>query len=124
MGQPVVHFEIGVADSSRSKTFYSELFEWKIEVDDNGYGLVDTGTGAGINGGILRRPQGVPPYVTVYVGVDDLETYLKRAEALGGRTVMPRMPVGDMGVFALLADPDGNVIGLFQESRTVLASGG
>jgi predicted enzyme related to lactoylglutathione lyase len=76
MGQPVVHFEIGVADPSRSKTFYSELFDWKIEVDDNGYGLVDTGTGAGINGGIMRQPQGVPPHITIYVGVDDLETYL------------------------------------------------
>lgn len=123
MGQPVVHFEIGVADPSRSKAFYSELFEWKIEADDNGYGLVDTETDVGINGGIMGMPQGVPPYVTVYVGVDDLETYLERAEALGGRTVRPRMPVGEMGAFALLADPDGNVIGLFQEHRAALASG-
>jgi predicted enzyme related to lactoylglutathione lyase len=123
MGQPVVHFEIGVRDSYRSQTFYSELFEWKIQLDENGYGLVDTGTATGINGGIMRTPQGKPPYVTVYVGVDDLETYLERAEALGGRTIMPRMAVGEMGAFALLADPDGNVIGLFQESRAALSSG-
>lgn len=123
MGNPVVHFEIGVADPSRSNAFYSELFEWRIQADDSGYGLIDTGAGAGINGGIMRQPQGVPPHVTVYVGVDDLETYLERAEALGGRTVSPRMPVGERGAFALLADPDGNVIGLFQEHRAVLASG-
>jgi uncharacterized protein len=45
----------------------------------------------------MGMPQGVPPFVTVYVGVDDLDTYIKRAEALGGRTVRPRMPVGEMG---------------------------
>jgi uncharacterized protein len=123
MGQPVVHFEIGVVDPSRSKAFYSELFEWRIEVDDNGSGLVDTGAGAGINGGIMGMPRGVAPYVTIYMGVDDLETYLERAQALGGRIVRPRMPVGEMGAFALLADPDGNVIGLFQEHRAVLTSG-
>jgi hypothetical protein len=27
-----------------------------------------------------------------------------------------------MGAFALLADPDGNLIGLFQEGRAALAS--
>lgn len=96
----MVHFEIGVADPSRSNAFYSELFEWRIEADDSGYGLVDTGTGAGINGGIMGMPRGVAPYVTIYVGVDDLETYLERAEALGGRTVRPRIPVGDGGVRA------------------------
>jgi uncharacterized protein len=90
---------------------------------NGGHGLIDTGAGAGINGGIMGMPQGTPAHVTVYVGVDDLETYLERAEALGGRTVRPRMPVGERGAFALLADPDSNVMGLFQEHRAVLASG-
>jgi uncharacterized protein len=121
MGQPVVHFEIGVADPSKSKAFYAELFEWKIQLDDDGYGLVDTGAATGINGGLMRAPPGAPPYVTVYVGVDDLESYLERAEALGGKTVVPRMAVGEVGAFALMTDPDGNVIGLFQEHKVELA---
>jgi predicted enzyme related to lactoylglutathione lyase len=122
MGQPVVHFEIGVADPSKSKAFYAELFEWKIQLDD-GYGLVDTGAATGINGGIMRTPPGVAPYVTVYVGVEDLESYLERAEALGGKTIVPRMAVGEVGAFALLTDPGGNVIGLFQERKAELAGG-
>jgi predicted enzyme related to lactoylglutathione lyase len=115
MGRPVVHFEIGVADADRSRDFYGELFGWTIRLDGSGYGLVDTGAGAGINGGILQAPEGVPAYVTLYVGVDDLDRFLERAEELGGKTVTEPMAVGDMGSFAMFADPDGNMIGLFKE---------
>jgi predicted enzyme related to lactoylglutathione lyase/iron-sulfur cluster repair protein YtfE (RIC family) len=114
MGRPVVHFEIGGADIARSQEFYSQLFGWSIQVD-GGYGLVDTQADGGINGGIMRQPEGVPPWVTVYVGVDDLRGTLEHAEKLGGKTVREPTPVGDIGSSALLADPDGNVIGLFAE---------
>jgi predicted enzyme related to lactoylglutathione lyase len=116
MGRPVVHFEIGVADAARSKEFYAELFGWKIRLDPNGYGLVNTGARSGINGGILERPEGVPTYVTFYVGVDGIEGYLERAEKLGGKTVMEPMAVGEIGSFAMIVDPDGNTIGLFEEA--------
>jgi predicted enzyme related to lactoylglutathione lyase len=116
MANPVVHFEIGGHEITRSRDFYSELFGWNIEVDEHGYGMVDTGTDEGIRGGIMQTPQGVPPYVTLYVGVDDLEKYLERAETLGGKRVMGPMPVGEMGAFAMFADPDGVVIGLFKEN--------
>ncbi len=39
--------------------------------------------------------------------VDDLETYLTRAEQLGGTRVMPPMELpGDFGTIAIIADPD------------------
>jgi uncharacterized protein len=115
MGRPVVHFEIGVADAARSKDFYGELFGWQIQLDENGYGLVDTDAGSGIDGGILQRPEGVPSYVTFYVGVEDLEPALERAEKLGGKTIMEPMEVPGVGWFAMILDPDGNQVGLFKE---------
>ena len=118
MGRPVVHFEIGVGDASRSQSFYGELFDWSIQTDESGYGLVETGAGSGINGGVMQTPEGVPAYVTMYVGVDDLERYLERAEQLGGKTIMEPMAAGEMGSFAMFTDPDGNTIGLFKESAT------
>ncbi|GAA4547371.1 hypothetical protein GCM10023175_31510 [Pseudonocardia xishanensis] len=63
----------------------------------------------------MQTPEGVPPWVTFYVGVEDLEKTLERAEGLGGRRVMGPMPVGDVGEMAMFADPDGNVLGLFAE---------
>ena len=46
--------------------------------------------------------------------VDNLETYLSRAEELGGTRVMPPMELpGDFGTIAAFADPDGNRVGLW-----------
>jgi predicted enzyme related to lactoylglutathione lyase len=115
MGRPVVHFEIGSKDAGRSRRFYDELFDWDIELDQQGYGSVKPQDGAGIGGGIMTAPPGVPPYVTIYVDVDDLEKALERAETLGGHRVTPPMPIPGVGSFAMMADPDGNVIGLMKE---------
>jgi len=30
MGQPVVHFEIGCKDITKTQAFYEKLFDWKI----------------------------------------------------------------------------------------------
>lgn len=116
MGNPVVHFEIGGKIAERTRAFYSELFGWDIGIDETGYGLVDTRSDIGIRGGMMVTPPEVPPYLTVYVAVDDLDKYLKRAEELGGSTVLRPMPVKGIGAFAMLGDPDGNIVGLFREA--------
>jgi uncharacterized protein len=48
-----------------------------------------------------------------YVEVDDISAYLKRAESLGGKTIVPPVPI-PTGTFAWFADPDGNNVGLLQ----------
>jgi predicted enzyme related to lactoylglutathione lyase len=115
MDNPVVHFEVGGRNIDRTRAFYFELFGWAIKMDPTGYGVVDTGSDVGIGGGIIQTPPQVPAYVTFYVGVDDLDKYLTRAEELGGSTVLRPMPIGAIGSFAMFADPDGNTIGLFRE---------
>lgn len=116
MGDPVIHFEIGATDAARSRAFYSELFGWHIETDGDGYGVVHTHGDAGIGGGIVQSPPGVPAWSTFYVGVGDLDESLAHAEKLGGRRVVERTPVGSVGAFAMIADPDGNTVGLFEET--------
>ncbi|MDD7967943.1 VOC family protein [Actinomycetospora lemnae] len=114
MSNPVLHFEIGGADGARSRRFYAELFGWSVTTEDHGYGVVSTGGSTGIGGGIMQAPDGVRPWVTVYVQVDDLEKSLERAEELGGSRIMGPAPIGDMGEVAMFADPDGNPIGLLR----------
>ena len=113
MGDPVIHFEIRAADAERARQFYAQLFRWTIDTDPDGYGVVSTGAGTGIDGGILASREGAPPSITFYVGVDDLEKCLSRAEELGGSRVVGPTSVGEAGSFALFADPDGNTVGLF-----------
>jgi hypothetical protein len=50
----------------------------------------------------------------VYVQVEDLEAYLQKATALGGKTLVPPVTLPGQGSFAWLAAPDGNIIGLWK----------
>jgi uncharacterized protein len=118
MGQPVAFFEIVSPDPSRARKFYTELFGWQSETPDpamGGYALVDTGAGEGaIGGGIGPSATPDDAGVKIYMRVDDLDAYLDRAEKLGGKRLVPPTDLpGDFGRFAVLADPDGNQVGLW-----------
>ena len=110
MADPVVHFEIGAADHQQLVRFYGELFGWDLREVSEGYTLVDTRGGQGLNGGIGRSNTG-EPWATFYVEVDDLQASLDRAGALGGRTVLPVTEMPGMA-FAMFDDPDGLLVGL------------
>jgi uncharacterized protein len=116
MGSPVVHFEISGRDAERSRSFYSGLFGWSVQIDGRGYGVVATGSDDGIAGGVTQTPPGESPWVTVYVGVDDVAKSLARVEDLGGRRITEPTPIAGVGVIAMFADPDGNMIGLFAQA--------
>ncbi|HKT05496.1 MAG TPA: VOC family protein [Rugosimonospora sp.] len=118
MGQPVAFFEILSPDHERAQAFYRDLFGWAVAADPQmgGYGLVDTGAGEhAITGGIGPSSETDRPGVKIYIRVDDLGAFLDRAEALGGKRVQPPTPLpGDFGRIAILADPDGNLVGLWE----------
>ena len=120
MGMPVGFFEVASEDHERAQAFYAALFDWQVSADPEmgGYGLVDTGAGGAIGGGIGG---GIGPAegpgdagVKIYVRVPDLQAALARAEELGGKAQVPPTDLpGDYGRFAVLADPDGNPVGLW-----------
>ncbi|HEY3261427.1 MAG TPA: VOC family protein [Pseudonocardiaceae bacterium] len=117
MGQPVAFFEVISPDHERAQKFYGELFDWRVAADPamGGYGLVDTGAGEhAIGGGIGPATQPGEAGVKIYVRVDDLDACLDRAEALGGKRLVPPTDLpGDFGRFAIFTDPDGNQVGLW-----------
>ncbi|WP_184823629.1 VOC family protein [Jiangella mangrovi] len=113
MVNPVVHFEIGSRDAGRLAGFYRELFGWTFDETDPAYPVVaDTGKD-GMGGGIMQLPEDVPPYVTVYVSVENLDDTLRRAEELGASTIVKPTAIRDIGEFAMFTDPEGHVVGLF-----------
>ena len=122
MGQPVVHFEIIGKDAEALQRFYSELFGWAINADNEmKYGIVDregntTGDGVGIGGGVATGPEGYPGHVTVYVEVPDVEASLAKAESMGGTRTMGPEQVMEGLVIGLFTDPEGHLIGLIQSS--------
>jgi predicted enzyme related to lactoylglutathione lyase len=114
MGRPVLHFEIGCRDKARTAEFFGKLFEWNTQ-ESGPATMIDTGAGTGINGHITALGHEPNNYVTVYVGVDDVQAYLDKAEALGGKALTPVITI-PQGEFSWFADPDGNTIGLFKPS--------
>jgi predicted enzyme related to lactoylglutathione lyase len=115
MGQPVVHWEIGAKDGKKLQDFYAKLFDWKIDADNSmNYGTVMTGGQGGINGGIFQVDEKTPPYLTFYVSVDDLQSYLDKAVELGGKLIVQPTPIPGVGSFAMFLDPEGICIGLLK----------
>jgi predicted enzyme related to lactoylglutathione lyase len=115
MPNPVVHFELWSKDPQRISDFYGHVFNWKIQpVPELKYWAADTG-GEGINGGIMRPQDGPwPGNMCIYIKVPRLADALARVTKAGGKPIVERMEIPNMGAFALFEDPDGRVIGLWE----------
>ena len=116
MGKPVVHWELWSKDPSRVSDFYAKVFDWKIQhYPEMSYHFVDTGGGAGINGGIMKPQDGPwPGNMSFYIDVDDLASYRKRITDAGGTIIVEEQQVPGMGSFALFSDPEGRVLGIWK----------
>ena len=66
----------------------------------------------GIGGTIIQTGRAT---VVVYIQVADLGASIKKAEALGGKAVMPPIDVPNGPTIAQIEDPEGNLIGLIQQ---------
>jgi predicted enzyme related to lactoylglutathione lyase len=117
MGAPVAYFDITANDPARLTTFYAELFGWTMgDSPTPGYSMIDTGAEPAVVAGGIGGTQSPddPSGITLYMRVDDLQSYIDKAEKLGGSTVMPPMDLaGGYGSIAVVADPEGNPVGLW-----------
>ena len=124
MGAPVVHFEIGCRNKPTTVKFYQDLFGWNMADYGGPATMIDTAPkgpstpgmppAVGINGHINSLGHEPHNYITIYAQVDDLKAYLDKASKLGGKTLVGPQEVPGMGHFAWLADPEGNVVGLWK----------
>ena len=115
MPNPVVHFEVQSNDAEKSKAFFREVFGWNISdapmPGGMTYGVVDTQTESGINGGI--GPSFTDETcVAFYIEVDDLQAYLDKAVAAGGKVLMPVTVIPGAVTMAFFSDPAGAAVGL------------
>ena len=111
MANSVSWFEIIGTDGPKLRDFYGRLFDWTFhQAPEMDYGMIDASPG-GIGGGIGNVGNG-QNYVAVYVQVTDINASLKQAEALGGKTIVPRTVIANQVTFALFSDPEGHLVGL------------
>lgn len=115
MGCPVIEWQMVAQDPERAATFYTGLFGWRIDANNAlGYRRVDTGSRGGIDGGIWPSPPEGHNLVQLFVAVESVADYAKKAEGLGARTIVApqRLPDGDE--LAIMVDPLGMPFGLMK----------
>jgi uncharacterized protein len=126
----VTHFEIPTGDKARSKAFHSGVFGWEISdvpvQMDGGTGtyttamtvpvdqtMMPTQPGA-INGAIIER-MGSITHPVLTITVDSIDATLKKVTGAGGNVVEGKRSITNMGHYAYVTDPDGNVVGLWED---------
>ncbi|MCP4593323.1 MAG: VOC family protein [bacterium] len=115
MGAPLCHFEFMTDDPNKSKAFYADIFGW--EFDDSampGYTMIRTGQEP--EGGLMKRPPEAPaPSLITYFQVDDIEATLAKVQQGGGKVVVPKTPIPNVGAYAVFLDPENICVGVFQK---------
>lgn len=114
------YFEIQSSNPEREKGFYSSLFGWTFEKDDNleiEYYRIDTNR---INGGLLKRPAKTPSKefgTNAFVCSIQVENFDKVSEQilnLGGQIAMPKFAITGRCWQGYFLDQDNNTFGIFE----------
>lgn len=114
----VVHFEIPAWDGEKLTAFYEQVFGWKIQKNTMSggmeYWLISTGPqGKSVGGGIYKKT-GPEERPRNFILVDQIDPAIKKFKSAGGTEVVSKRRVPDMGWSFIGADPEGNLIGLFE----------
>jgi predicted enzyme related to lactoylglutathione lyase len=117
----LVHFELPAEDTTRARTFWSELFDWTYEAWEGPVEYHQTQAG-GDPGGAIYPAQSGERGPIVYFDVDDIQASVKRVRKLGGEAE-DAGPIPGVGWYARCRDTEGNPFSLFQADESAPAEG-
>jgi len=118
--------ELSTTDSAGAKSFYGSLFGW--EADDQplpgggSYTMLRIGdqhVGALYEQGPEQRAAEIPPHWASYVSVTDVDDTGRRAVELGAELVAEPFDVMEAGRMAILRDPVGAMVSLWEPRRHI-----
>ncbi len=123
MNHTVVHFEIPANDVQKLKSFYEQVFGWKI-VQAGGpveYWIIQTVPtddkgmlqAPGVNGGLYKClvPESKP---INYIAVESVSEFLDKIVKLGGKITQAKQEVPEVGWIAAAEDPEGNAFAILE----------
>jgi predicted enzyme related to lactoylglutathione lyase len=121
--------ELSTTDGEGAKRFYSSLFGWTSTDNPIGGGQFYTmlhkdgkDVGALFERGPRDGPPGAPPFWASYVTVASADESAAKAADLGAKVVKEPFDVMDHGRMAVLQDPVGAAISLWEPRRHIGAS--
>jgi len=124
MDKTIVHFEIPAEDVEKLSKFYQELFGWKFvhaSIPGMDYWLIHTvptdeegmPERPGINGGMYKK-ENKRQIPTNWISVENIDVYLKKLVDLGGKILVEKMEIPNVGWTAVGVDPEGNQVAMMQ----------
>jgi predicted enzyme related to lactoylglutathione lyase len=116
LGAPV-WIDLSSSDPERAKTFYTQLFGWTFEETGEEFGnYVNFSKNGALIAGMMKNDgqSGAPDGWTTYLSSSDAKATVDAAIAAGGTAILEPMQVADLGTMAIVADPSGAVIGVWQ----------
>jgi uncharacterized protein len=109
--------DLMTSDPAGSRAFYGEVFGWAADNPQPEFGgyFNFTKNGVYVAGGMANQPDmDVTNVWSVYLTSDDARKTVEAAASSGGHVVVPAMDVGELGTMAVVVDPGGATIGLWQ----------
>lgn len=110
--------ELSTRDVEKAKDFYNKVLGWEYKTDENNYTLIlNNGR---MNGGMMQMDEkwgDVPPNWMTYINVADLDKSIEDVSKLGGNIIMGKTSAGEVGEFAIVADPTGAVFTIMQSEN-------
>ena len=120
--------DLATTDLDAARTFYTDLFGWKVNEqpmseDPKDVYLMFEQNGKTVCAASRQRPeqaaQNVPPMWNIYFTVSDVDLRAKEAEAAGGTVHAPPFDVFDAGRMAVVSDPNGAFFCLWQPKENI-----
>jgi len=115
--------ELATNDAAAAKSFYSSVFGWKINdmpiPDGSVYTMLQVD---GHDLGALYENKEHSPVWNSYVNVTSADDAAKKAQGLGANVIAPPFDVMDVGRMAVIADPAGASLCLWQAGRHIGAT--
>ena len=118
--------DLATTDPEGAKGFYGELFAWRaddLEIPGGGVytmcRLRDKRVAALSAQQDVEREQGIPPHWNNYVTVASADEAAARAKELGGQVLADAFDVMDAGRMAVLADPTGAVLCVWEPRENI-----
>lgn len=114
--------ELATSNVHAAKDFYGKVFGWKFSdhaMGDTTYTMIKANDKdfAGIWAIPKEKEKQIPPHWMAYILVDNLDKSLEKARKHGASIVKPASDAGDFGRLAIITDPTGAHIALWQTLR-------
>jgi uncharacterized protein len=115
--------ELVTSDADAAKAFYTAVFGWDYRDTPIGEGMVySTALVGGQAAGALYASAEQPPHWNCYVTVESVDEAARRADELGATVVAEPFDVMDAGRMAVISDPTGAALALWEPRSHIGAS--